>query len=1096
MSRRVVDGEISFASRLFVGARIVFFTLMVTLFSFSKKTLASTEQLYRFDIPAQSLAKSLGAISQETERLFLFPYDLVENKKSKRLLGYYTAQQALDRLLEGTNLSGELTDHETFTIKINNKKMTRGQGKMKTQKTILASMLAVMFGSVQAAEETAENTTEGEVERIVINGYAKSLQRSMSIKKDSSGVVDAISAEDIGKFPDENVAESLQRIAGVAISRERGEGKFVSVRGLGPAFTPVTLNGRTLTAGRTDLAGHTSFNPVAGRSFAFNILPSSVVSGLNVYKSPSADLIEGGIGGLIDMQTVRPLNTKDGSFNFSAQAVYEDEVEKVDPRISLGYTDKFLDDTLGIHISGGYSQRSVLENRLWHWGWAPMGVDDLGNGTGVDYDNAVYSWNATPSTLEGDFERASIVGVIQYKPSDRLDITIDALYSDYTSNVTEIQLSHRAENGSFTGDFADPFIYQGNAFPFRMYDISVDPNTNRITRWSSYDPNSDALKPVTMTSREEKNKLLTETVGIGGNVLYSGDAFTISGDIAYSKAESTWDMRWAGFEADFLVDWSFEDPTAQMPTINISKDPSGPGNYDPNLVNDPSNWYMRGMVLRLNEVEDEEFSTKLDLDFDIDMGALTMLEVGVRYADRTKTSVRWGADIYNGALFGSLGSELGLTVNGSNGFLNVADANIPTNPMLGGNYNFVNTNLNQWVVPNVDAIFNMFEGVSTLNVGENGQLRLDDNGNPVSVTPILSGRALPLQAFSGFDVQEKSLAIYLKQNFELDWDMPISGNFGVRWVQTDNTTAGQSPTENIVFEGNEILSDGNPQRVSVDTSYTELLPSFMGKIELTEELIARIGVGKSLTRPDLDKIGPNISVEPSNPPTGAAGNPDLDPFTAWNYDASLEWYFSQSGYLSGGYFHKEIDGFVQSQTQRNVVLFGQTFATFTRPENAGTASLSGFELAYQQTFDFLAEPFNGFGVQANYTHITSDTSLDEGFELSAALEKVGFQGLSENNYNAVVFYENERFSGRLSYNYRSEYFTGFNIFSPRVQEGYGQLDASFSYRLTDDLELTLELVNLNKGKFEHYDNANKDFASEITQTGRKVFLGIRGSIGL
>ncbi len=948
----------------------------------------------------------------------------------------------------------------------------------------LATSMAVTSIAVaqEASTEPTAKDSNKAIEVIEVKGYLSSLARSMAIKRESQGVVDAVSAEDIGKFPDENVAESLQRIPGVAISRERGEGKFVSVRGLGPAFTPVTLNGRTVTAGRTDLAAFTSFNPVAGRSFAFNVLPSSVVAGLNVYKSPTADLIEGGIGGLIDMQTVRPLNAKEDTLNFSAQGVYEDVAKSVDPRLAIGYTGKFADDTIGVHLSGGYSKRSILEERLWHWGWVPgIGADDLGTiGGGVDYPDAAYAWNATPSALEGDFERSSVVGVFQYQPNDSLTATVDVLYSDYTSEVTEIQMSHRAENGSFTGIFPDPNP-GGHAFPFKMHDINVDPKNGRITRWSSYDPSGQAdPEPVTITSRQEKNTLNSETFAIGGNIDWQADNWSLSSDIAYSKAESDWDMKMAGYEADFFVTWSFEDPSVRMPSMDISLDPNDPTG-DPSLLTDADNWFYRGTILRLNQVEDEEVSLKIDFDYEFESEVFTTFEAGIRYADRTKTSVRRASEPFSEAIMAALGGAMGLPLDPRNGLLNVGQAGLPTGNMIGGNYDLVPTENSAWVVPDVDGLFSQFEGQTAPGIDG---------------VPVAQGNALAIQPFAGFNVAEKSLAIYLKQNFEIDSDMPISGNFGVRWVKTDNTTSGQSPTTDIIYENNIQISDGNPGVVSVDSSYTEVLPSAMAKMDISDELVIRASFGKSLTRPDLDKIGPNISVEASNPPTGSAGNPDLKPFTAWNYDLSLEWYFDDAAYLSAGLFLKDIDGFVQNVTETNVVKFGQQFSTFTKPDNVGSVKIKGIELAYQQSFSMLPEPFNGLGVQLNYTRIDSDTSYDEGFELSPVLEAVGFQGLSEDNYNAVVFYEKGDFSGRVSYNYRSEYFTGFNIFSPRVQDGYGQVDATISYALTDSMELTFEAVNLTKNEFTHYDGGDKDFVSEITRTGTKFFLGVRGSFEL
>ena len=251
-------------------------------------------KVYQFDIPAQSLITSLGDISQTTERLFLFPYDLVETKESKHLYGLYTAQQALDLLLAGTGLQGELSNNKTFMVKPmlvakkNDKLGIKGK-EMKTKKTVLASIFAMLFTSAHAVEVNQDKKIKNdvsEIEVIKVTGIRGSVIKSLNTKRFANSIVDAVSAEDIGKFPDQNVAESLQRITGVSLTRDFGEGERVSIRGTSASQNRTLLNGQAV--GSADWwAGS-----IDSRGFNYTMLPSEIVSGLEVYKSPEADIDE------------------------------------------------------------------------------------------------------------------------------------------------------------------------------------------------------------------------------------------------------------------------------------------------------------------------------------------------------------------------------------------------------------------------------------------------------------------------------------------------------------------------------------------------------------------------------------------------------------------------------------------------------------------------------------------------------------------------------------------------------------------------------------------------------------------------------------
>jgi len=749
------------------------------------------------------------------------------------------------------------------------------------------------------------------------------------------------------------------------------------------------------------------------------------------------------------------------SITFSAQSVYEDQADAIDPRISVGYSNSFADDTIGVNISAAYSERTILEDRFWHWGYAEMGIDDLSSGdratapTDSDFPTGVLPWSDTPSMVEGEFERTSVAGAFQYQPNENLNMVADFLYSDFGSYSKEQKLPQRWEK---MPEILPTDNDRGSNYrPFGAYDIEVDESNGRLTRASSYDPAGiGAPQPFEFSSREETNDLNTETLALGYNIEWTQENWSVSADMAYSKAESVWDMQHVEVFGDFYFTYDFTNVDDGMPSWIVSSDPNDPNGASG--LTDPSKFYLRGFDPRHAEVEDEETSFKLDFDYDVNAGVLTTMEAGFRYADRRKTDDTWECD-----------NCLDSSAWGDGGLLNVAAAGLPLSPMLGGGFGLYSgvPMVREWVSVDVGAATALYQGSDQLS------------------------KALVHKASKGFDISEESVAFYLKQNFEIEGDVPISGNIGLRVVRTNTSATGASPTELLIVDNVTLIDEGTYR--TEENTYTEVLPSFNVRAELRSDLVLRGAIGKSLTRPDLDKLAPRFSYNASNPPTGADGNPDLAPFTAWNYDLSLEWYFNDSSYVSGGLFYKEVEGFVFENSELDTEFAGQYFASITFPDNAASADIYGFELGYQQAFEFLPEPFNGLGVMANYTYIDSNTEFNSGFE-GAGVDTYTFEGLSKNNMNAVLFYEKGPFAARLSYNYRSEYLarTKF-VFSSRSVDDYGQLDASFSYDINDNLSLTLEAVNLTQDEIEQYDSGDQDMRSVVSQTGTKFFLGLRGS---
>ena len=888
----------------------------------------------------------------------------------------------------------------------------------------LTAMAAGVAAALATTAGVALAQSDDIIEEVVVTGIRASLNRALDMKRSADGIVDAISAEDISKFPDENVAESLQRLPGVSITRDKGEGKLISVRGLGPAFSPAMWNGRELAAGRTDTAAITAASSGAGRAFAFNVLPSELVGGLVVHKTLSADLVEGGIGGLVEIQTRKPLDVG-SSFSFSAQGTYDEKSETTKPKGSILFSETFADDTMGILVGASYSERVLREDQFWSWGWFRSGIDDLGT-PGVDFPSAqgAHPFTDASTFVEQTSERFGVSSSFQYSPNEDFDLVVDALYTIFDSRNIE----NRREEARW--------LNNGNTTPFRANNIAVDPATGG--------PLSATLNNAQAGSANEVFDLNTKTLAVGANAAWSSfDPLTVEFDISYSAAKSdslNWNARYA---AVFDTVRYTRAPGEDIPSYVHGVTAGGTG------VGDPASYTFLDSFMRDDPTEDEAFSGLLDVDYVLGNAVITSLEAGVRFSIREKDQK----------------DQVCTTI--CNDLIRAAY------PNLSG-------------VPLVESLGEGFFSGDSASLFRGGPF-----GDSTFIYNQLNLFNQPRQNLGNvYNIREETIAGYLKANYDLTEVLaPISGNFGVRVVKTDTDATGALPTKIVIR--NNILEEQIGDFSTVDRSYTYVLPSFSAKYDLTDDIVLRGSISRSLTRPELDKLAPRLDFNLADPPTATSGNPQLDPFTAWNYDLSAEWYVGDYSIIAVAGFIKEIDGFVFNSSQQNVVIAQQLFASVTRPENASSATIKGVEFALQQDLAFLPEPLDGFGVILNYTYLDSKTAFDPGFD-AAGRGIQDFKGLSDHTANAVLFYEKGAVTARIAYNYRSDYLERNFFFSARSVDNFGQLDASISYDLNDKFNLFVEGVVLNSPRLRRFDDGLKGLPSTIIDTSPRIFFGVRG----
>ncbi|WP_129777044.1 TonB-dependent receptor [Peristeroidobacter soli] len=898
---------------------------------------------------------------------------------------------------------------------------------------IPAASLALAHGAfaqeaAPAAEPAAQNTggSEGGLEEVVVTGLRSSLQQSVEIKRTAIGSVDAIATEDLGKLPDQNVAESLQRINGVTIERNRGDGQFISVRGLGPQFNVVTLNGRTLATENV------------GREFSFDVLPSELISGANVYKSPQANLNGASIGATVDIRTVRPLEGDGFSAGGQLRTIYNDLADDFGPSASglLSFHNDAGD--FGVALVASYEKRDLRDDEFTIGaGHVKRGsvlpTDYFYNRTGPNvapFSNVDMPSNLSPFFVLSERERTGVNLTVQYKPADEVTMSLDGFYSKLDQMDHSTGLAY-----DFSGGTLVEQVVEGNKAVYQKIENGfVDQIVTRAPR-------------------------LTETKLIGYNIEWTPGDFRLAFDASASEAtrEGKEDnyfstIRRTGMTMEFdrrngspIYDYTFSNPNYPNAATDVN-------NIGAHYENDGGSDY-----------KDETKEFRLDGSWDAGTGIALYGGIGREERDKTIETISM-----------PFSSQCAFCGGG-------VYVPMPSNIFRPTNMNFFSSHsgnaIRDWVDYDpralVSALRNYVPTPAQVAAGWVGYV--DPTFDP---------------AQSSVVSEDVNLAYFMVEFKGELGSMPYSINAGLRYEGTEFTSSGAAQTLISAVPnglGQNIITLSPVVPISFDGKYHDFLPSLNVKLDLTDDLVARFSASKVMTRPTLSDLSPaqTILSNPGNE-TINRGNPDLDPFRAKQFEVGLEWYFADLSVLSGAAFYKDIESFVADATTPQLV--DQVVFQVTQPANGKGAKVKGLEFGYQQVFDMLPAPFDGFGVQANYTYVESDASYTN--VVSGA--SFGLQGLSRNSYNFVGFYEKDRIQARLAYTYRENFLqvaSGRNG-DPEYFDDYGQLDASFGFKVTDAITVSLEGINLNDEK-EFIYSTTADRTKEYRTTGRRYILGVR-----
>lgn len=966
--------------------------------------------------------------------------------------------------------------------------MTASRNRIITGLMFSGSLIAIAIPQQASAQAAQPSGTAGPIDsdakEIVVTGIRGSLRTSRNIKRDALGVVDAISAEDIGKFPDTNLAESLQRITGVSIDRSNGEGSLVTVRGFGPDFNLVLLDGRQMPTSYLGNGG-----PPSSRSFDFGNLASEGIAAVEVYKSGRANLPTGGIGSVINIRTPRPLDRPGLKGSFGVKAVYDTSRfsgSKLSPEVSGIISDTFADGRIGILASGSYQRRKSSQAQFNagfregylgsenNWGsLAQPGDPRYANITNRPKPTDVYQVPQNGGYDFTDVDRKRINGqlVLQVKPTDNLLGTVDYTYSQNTvdsrTSSIGVWFNHNNTSSSFTdGPAAGPNFYSEVFAPGEGKDLAI-------------------------TGAVAANRSINRS--IGGNLAWHGlGGARVELDAHYSTAESKptspYGSNIAVGSAIFGVQSQKIDFTHDMPVISVNMYPGSEinaANIRP-AGNAFRNAYMRD---RINEA-----SLKAGYDFDtsfiksVDFG-VTLTDNKVRSAFGNIQNDTWGGTLSAADTPDSL----------------YAIANLP-NDLKG-----MDGSQDPAIIPN-------YFQVDTVGLINLLQSKLNICQGAVPAGSCLADYTVDRR------IREKSISPFIQTTHTFNlFNNPSHLRLGVRYERTKVSSSALVPiptgTSLVSFNEISILqAGGKGDFTTLRGRYHNWLPAFDFDVSPMHNFKLRASYSHTITRANYDKLQGGITVNsparPNGGSTGSSGNPSLIPYKSKNIDLSAEWYYGAESYVSAGYFHKTVSNFIADTTSQ-VPLFGLTnpgqgaafnaaraalgptatyaqilnyvttnypalittspagiggaptdpalIFTYTTPSNSDqVAHLHGWEFAIQHSFWK-----TGFGAILNYTIVKSDTNYNNA--LSHTATQFAIPGVS-NSANAVLFYDKSGLQARVAYNWRAGFLAGYGS-DPFYVKSYGQFDASASYEFRKGLTAFVEGINLtNAARSGHMRN--------------------------
>ncbi|WP_346839561.1 TonB-dependent receptor [Microbulbifer sp. SAOS-129_SWC] len=922
--------------------------------------------------------------------------------------------------------------------------------------------MATAMGGMQVVAQTTDKSSDAALEEVVVTGVRASLEKAIDIKQQKMQIVDSIVAEDIGKFPDNNVVEALQRVSGVQVTdRGAGEANTVSIRGLNDVTT--TVNGRQIFT-------------ASGRSVALADVPASLLKAVDVYKTRSSDQIESGIAGVIDIHTQRPFDFKGSKVVVAGRAINQEQADSTDPNLSGLFSNRWQTSAgeFGALLNVSYAKTNyrdqnatsgaavpfltgdavdgwvpyerifpndgrASEDPIWQPGLEsglPYGAGSTLKMNGEDVPYVLGRDAVFASDYTGERERPAANISLQWAPNDSSEYLFEAFYNGYRNE------SFNSLMFTFVDWWGD-----NTALP-RGGDVELYPGTNVVK-------SRDVAAPYGFTSGDlTKSQTDSYVYSLGGKWDIS-DSFRLNSEIVYQKSDYKSDFFAARFDrVAYGLGIDFNDGDGN-PALEFYDNPATP-DVDESDLADASQWNMAQLYDNGNSSGGDAVTLTLDGDLDVNWGPVNSLKFGLRYDDRGANEATRGQDGFAGVPVSSLDPGA-VYINHS---------------FFDGRADFPTT----WAA--ADGHY------------------LHDHANQVRAAYGLENQSLA----TTFEIQESTTALYAEANFDTELGgKRVDGQFGLRYVNVGT---------DMDFYNIELEPGSEDYASDASSSNSELLPSLMVRYHLTDNLQARLAYTETLRRPSFNQLNSYVyyydDVTNIGYGTASSGNPDLKPVQSKNLDLSLEWYFSDDSAVYGTLFQRNIDGFVYDSVSR--VTYQKADATepypyiLTRPENASNGVLKGLELGAIYFPDFLPKALDGLGLQVSYTGLDSAQEVPVFDEVG---NKVGMKdspmfGVSDSSYSAVLIYDKQPVDMRLSYVWRDDFLNSYaaRLFANPLgvyRKAETSMDFQASYDVTDNLLVTFDATNLLNGEYQSYYENSNVFNADNSIYSRTFALGARYS---
>lgn len=993
----------------------------------------------------------------------------------------------------------------------------RARGTVRRHPIALLCGTAMIALTSPALAQEAEPAPE---EGIVVTGIRSSLQSALGEKRAADNLVEVIQAEDIGKLPDQNLAEVLENVTGVQITRTAGVGTAVQIRGT--------------DANRTEINGVSTVSSGADRSgISFEDLPAAMVASVEVTKVPTARTIEGSVGGTINLRTIRPLGLKEPLIAARVQMERSDLAKAVLPRISATVGDNWETNVgeFGLVLSGSYARQDVAS-------FSPRVDRDAvvlpGSGPSAQAFPFLRIQFFDQELQNYEYETKNLTGAFEWKPTDNVRLYFDATVNDQerAQQSTRVQISGTASNtvvnstnntafetvnfGTIEGPNGPIDLGSVKAALTGTIGIGVEPN-------GTIDPN--------LRTSSNNGARVTKSRVLAAGFEWRGDRMTVQAEGSRSTSKSRF--------PNFSTTLDFINPNGPQPAIGRSLDNGVPTAFDlrngtlqfgidqsspfaptqAQLLN-PANYRLQQVTQGANATENEENALRLDLSYDASSfaGFIASIDAGYRWnrtsavnnvstnnISYTNTTTAWNRP--------SADRFARIVIPGPDNF-NAADGRALYFPSF-------------FIIDGRTAYRDPQSVLGSLNAAITAANAARTTGAAI---PLLD---TPTESAAGFfTIEETTHAAYLQVNFDSSiGGAPVRGNAGVRWLRTS-----------LASIGNNVTNNSSAGQIVERSSYEFFLPRFNLVVEPADRLLVRAGVSRDIRRPDFNQLSTSVAFGTSANAVVAVGNPELVPESVWSFDLSGEYYFAPSSLISIGVFHKSRSNLfaLRQEDPANNIVNGQLNIDITPPceqggiynpianrninnpvqgvgicvpfsstfNVGGSTTQSGVEIGFQHDLSAWADKLgfaSGFGVIGNFTYQRTGGSAREfrradgprniftALGFVNAQDRVTLPNLSKFAYNATLFYDKYGLNARVRYTWRSAFDSNdpsFFFGLPRVNGARGQLNASLNYDITDRINIGVEGINLLRGDQNQYCVNDKALLCFQGLTDRRLTAGL------